>query len=225
MERMKLIPELKDVAAGDHLCHLFSTREEKRRVVSAFIRDGLERGEKLLCVGGRGCRAEVEKGLAELGLKVKETLKTGQLSLLSPREVFTPDGTFDPRVTLAFWDEQAERASREGWPALRAACEMSWALARPPGWRRLAEYEAEINRLPAARSCVLLCQYDRDAFDPELQLDLLRTHALVLFDGELHDNVYYVPPGEYFANMVPWSVRSEERRVGKECRSRWSPYH
>ena len=22
-----------------------------------------------------------------------------------------------------------------------------------------------------------------------------------------------------------YSVRSEERRVGKECRSRWSPYH
>src|SRR3712207_9116024 len=22
-----------------------------------------------------------------------------------------------------------------------------------------------------------------------------------------------------------WLVRSEERRVGKECRSRWSPYH
>src|SRR3989475_13337338 len=22
-----------------------------------------------------------------------------------------------------------------------------------------------------------------------------------------------------------WNVRSEERRVGKECRSRWSPYH
>ena len=23
----------------------------------------------------------------------------------------------------------------------------------------------------------------------------------------------------------PTTVRSEERRVGKECRSRWSPYH
>ena len=22
-----------------------------------------------------------------------------------------------------------------------------------------------------------------------------------------------------------WAERSEERRVGKECRSRWSPYH
>ena len=25
--------------------------------------------------------------------------------------------------------------------------------------------------------------------------------------------------------MLPAVVRSEERRVGKECRSRWSPYH
>ena len=24
---------------------------------------------------------------------------------------------------------------------------------------------------------------------------------------------------------MEWPVRSEERRVGKECRSRWSPYH
>ena len=32
-----------------------------------------------------------------------------------------------------------------------------------------------------------------------------------------HENEYFilVAPGE----------RSEERRVGKECRSRWSPYH
>ena len=30
--------------------------------------------------------------------------------------------------------------------------------------------------------------------------------------------------------IIPWlketyNYRSEERRVGKECRSRWSPYH
>ena len=24
---------------------------------------------------------------------------------------------------------------------------------------------------------------------------------------------------------IHWKNRSEERRVGKECRSRWSPYH
>src|ERR1017187_4544994 len=42
--------------------------------------------------------------------------------------------------------------------------------------------------------------------------------------------------GQYTYNFNPWNdssgtnggvycFRSEERRVGKECRSRWSPYH
>ena len=32
----------------------------------------------------------------------------------------------------------------------------------------------------------------------------------------------------FFENGIPFrtfAVRSEERRVAKECRSRWSPYH
>src|SRR2546430_12171936 len=34
-------------------------------------------------------------------------------------------------------------------------------------------------------------------------------------------NVYAIVLGGYASN----NKRSEERRVGKECRSRWSPYH
>ena len=30
---------------------------------------------------------------------------------------------------------------------------------------------------------------------------------------------------EFVAMVVDECYRSEERRVGKECRSRWSPYH
>src|SRR5574338_1143000 len=29
----------------------------------------------------------------------------------------------------------------------------------------------------------------------------------------------------FWLSLVPFATRSEERRVGKECRSRWSPYH
>src|SRR2546429_9790285 len=37
-------------------------------------------------------------------------------------------------------------------------------------------------------------------------------------------------PVEFIAAVIayyvhPVNIRSEERRVGKECRSRWSPYH
>ena len=31
--------------------------------------------------------------------------------------------------------------------------------------------------------------------------------------------------GTQVKNALKMQIRSEERRVGKECRSRWSPYH
>src|SRR5260370_15569543 len=31
--------------------------------------------------------------------------------------------------------------------------------------------------------------------------------------------------GNMLSGIVCGAIRSEERRVGKECRSRWSPYH
>ena len=40
------------------------------------------------------------------------------------------------------------------------------------------------------------------------------------------DLFYYATRcGHYFCNHHYSFSRSEERRVGKECRSRWSPYH
>src|SRR5215813_12761778 len=33
------------------------------------------------------------------------------------------------------------------------------------------------------------------------------------------------PPSATKAAPVTYEARSDERRVGKECRSRWSPYH
>ena len=35
----------------------------------------------------------------------------------------------------------------------------------------------------------------------------------------------YAEPTPIQAQAIHAVLRSEERRVGKECRSRWSPYH
>src|SRR5260221_10579783 len=36
---------------------------------------------------------------------------------------------------------------------------------------------------------------------------------------------FQIEEGEFVGFLGPNGARSEERRVGKECRSRWSPYH
>src|SRR3712207_7946818 len=44
-----------------------------------------------------------------------------------------------------------------------------------------------------------------------------RKQVVAPLGAVLHDHVGEVAPVQ--------TLRSEERRVGKECRSRWSPYH
>ena len=41
------------------------------------------------------------------------------------------------------------------------------------------------------------------------------------------NGIDYILVGDYYIPdlKLPEEPRSEERRVGKECRSRWSPYH
>ena len=52
-----------------------------------------------------------------------------------------------------------------------------------------------------------------------MNLDLIRKDFPIL---ETQVNGHQIV---YFDNGATTQRRSEERRVGKECRSRWSPYH
>src|SRR5438034_7403912 len=42
---------------------------------------------------------------------------------------------------------------------------------------------------------------------------------------DLKKNPLYIDLAKATGAVPRWNFRSEERRVGKECRSRWSPYH
>src|SRR2546422_7257629 len=57
------------------------------------------------------------------------------------------------------------------------------------------------------------------------QLALARHTELLLYEC-CHDAVGQTcHPDTHYARQNRREERSEERRVGKECRSRWSPYH
>ena len=58
---------------------------------------------------------------------------------------------------------------------------------------------------------------------PEFAQDFLREARLA---GQLqHANIIAIHDFGDASGRIFFSMRSEERRVGKECRSRWSPYH
>ena len=56
-----------------------------------------------------------------------------------------------------------------------------------------------------------------------IKTDLMRVRSSAVFIVNASLLAAIAGPPIYLLILVP--LRSEERRVGKECRSRWSPYH
>src|ERR1051325_6385171 len=54
--------------------------------------------------------------------------------------------------------------------------------------------------------------------------DLSQSYQVILSCTDGHSVVLWVDPAT-LTSLAADVERSEERRVGKECRSRWSPYH
>src|SRR2546426_11219645 len=96
---------------------------------------------------------------------------------------------------------------------------------------KLADVEADMPRQPGpvgvalldAHVAVLEAHEDlcvRVGIERRLESHLeLACVEVVTLDSRL------LPVGAHVPCHADLRVRSEERRVGKECRSRWSPYH
>ena len=54
--------------------------------------------------------------------------------------------------------------------------------------------------------------------------DYIEERAVEIADYIIENNATVRQTAKQF-RISKSTVRSEERRVGKECRSRWSPYH
>ena len=57
----------------------------------------------------------------------------------------------------------------------------------------------------------------------ELAIQMWKSHTIEELTQEFYEYISK-ENGTIFLAMID-GCRSEERRVGKECRSRWSPYH
>ena len=64
---------------------------------------------------------------------------------------------------------------------------------------------------------VVIISFELTGSEGKFQDDVF--HWIIFACGLIHIAV------SVLYSLLVWKKRSEERRVGKECRSRWSPYH
>jgi PAS domain S-box-containing protein len=196
------IPSLSRTAENlgihDHLCLIYETQREQFSIVLPFIRTGLMQGDKCVYIADDNTAAQVMEAMISEGIDVDKMQKKGALVILNKQDVYLKQGSFDPDWMIDFLKDSTDSARADGFTALRVTGEMTWTLGGDPGVEKLAEYEAKLNNFLPSNDALAICQYNYNRFSPEVIIDVIRTHPLVIFKETVCRNFYYVPPEEFF---------------------------
>jgi anti-anti-sigma factor len=149
---------------GDHACLTFSDPDERLDLLAAFVRDGLRRGQKVVCWTDDVGPERLVSELAARQVRPGAALRRGQLAIAAAGTALTR-----PQLGAAGMVEvlatELDRAGREGYPGLRVTADMSWATRPLSAADELLAFETGAAGLFADGRLCLICQYDRDRFD------------------------------------------------------------
>jgi anti-anti-sigma factor len=214
-----------DLGAGDHACLTFSDADECLDIVAAFVRDGLDEGDKVLCLTDALAPAELSGELADRGLPVRETLSTGQLEVAPSVATYINTGCFDAAQVIDTLRTRIDSAAEQGYPGLRIAVDMLWALRPVTGLEQLISYETELTGLLANGRATAVCQYDRAGFDAVTLAGLATGHGRMVAAVTYHSDAVlricrqHIPPGVRVAGEMDFrAVDAFARALGEAMR-------
>ena len=189
-----------EVPPGTHICTFYRGPPGRDEIVLPFLAEGIRAGDRCLCFLDSAMPAEVLSSLA-LQLDVGPPVETGQLEVGTPAESYLRSGTFSAEEMIGYWGEEAAAVQRgEDYRLTRATGEMPTVLNQPTERAEFLRYEARLNEVIPDYPQVILCLYDLERFGAEVLMDALRTHPMVIVDGMVHDNPYYIEPGKFLVS-------------------------
>ena len=122
------------------------------------------------------------------------------------------------------WLTRQLASSRElGFPGLRIAVDMSWALRPVTGIEQLPEFEEGIAATLAGTTASVLCQYDRDRFDPVTLASVAAFHTRSVATATYHADPLlrichqYAPPGIRIAGEIDYQAEEPLTRALAEA--------
>ncbi len=137
-----------------HLLLLHRSEQERRSSLEAWVRRGLERGEKVIYTEVPATPAErsLPAVLAQRGLEVATATAEGRLVVLPPEDFYPPGGQA----------EVVKRALADGFPGVRLSADSAAALSvlTAAGY---ADAERSLSDLCRSLPVSALCQYDETA--------------------------------------------------------------
>jgi anti-anti-sigma regulatory factor len=203
--------QVTELTADDHACLTFGESEDLFDLTAAFVRDGLAAGLKVTWLSDAGPGIAV-KELTRRGIAVEPAMSAGQLAADGCEERLLSGRAFSADAAVGWLNGQLAESREKGFPGLRIAVDMSWALRPVPGVEELPRFEEAIAAALVGTKASVLCQYDRERFDPVTLASVGGFHtrsvaaATYYADAALRICRQYAPPGIRIAGEIDYQA-------------------
>ena len=203
--------QITELKADDHACLTFGEAEELFDLTAAFVRDGLAEGLKVLWLSEAAPGSAVAE-LARRGIAVEQAMAVGQMTAAECEGRLLAGTVFSADAAIGWLTGQVKSCREEGFPGLRVAVDMSWALRPIAGIEQLPKFEEGIAAALAGTRASVLCQYDRERFDPVTLASVAGFHtrsvaaATYYADAVLRICRQYAPPGIRIAGEIDYQA-------------------
>jgi hypothetical protein len=182
------------LAAGQHVVLFYTTEEQHRSVVTAFLRRGLQRGTRTLYVSRAHEPDTILAYLREDGADVEGALSRRQLQVVRWGQLPSGDPSAEKAPIAADIATLAEEAVAEGFSGLWLSVEWTGSTNGQPNGDWLLQQEARIGECVRQTPTTVLCQFDCRQAAPHALIQALRVHPHVMVGLTAHENSYALTP-------------------------------
>jgi hypothetical protein len=174
---------------GSHVALLYDDEKEKLDFLALYYKAGIDNNEWLLHLTDSIPAETFKKEMEKRGVSFKSK---NNHHINDAEQIYCPNGEFSPDNMIDLLIDFAEGSfSGESYLSARCSGDMSWALKYLESSRKLFEYEAKLNHIIRNLPFIGCCAYDLKKFSCETVIDILKTHPVVVYNGNiLHNPIY-----------------------------------
>jgi MEDS: MEthanogen/methylotroph, DcmR Sensory domain/STAS domain len=203
--------QVTDLAVSDHACLTYGELAELLDLTAAFVRDGLASGLKVIWLS----EAALPRAVTELtrrGVAAEPAMRAGRLAAGPCEGRLLSGQAFEADRAIGWLRGQLAASRQEGFPGLRVAVDMTWALRPVTGVEQLPDFEQGIAAALAGTTASVLCQYDRERFDPVTLASVAAFHTRSVAAATYHADAVlricrqYAPPGIRLAGEIDFQA-------------------
>jgi C4-dicarboxylate-specific signal transduction histidine kinase len=168
-----------DMPWGTHFCLFYETQADLLETLVPYCKAGLEGQEFCLWVVAEPLTKEQVIRALERAVPGFDRYWFDQsIEIVSARDWYLQDGTFDLERVIRGWNEKLARASCKGYAGVRVTGDTAWLEKKH--WKDFCEYEESLNGAIANQRLAVLCTYPLAACGATEILDVVRTHQFAV---------------------------------------------